>query len=282
MNEEKTEAVQDENQEADQDENQSLLNVEIENKEEDNKDDGEPSTNHLTKDDDNEPTPSEEEAKEEEEKKIEKPDYVSVSHWDNNKGEVKTEELARAYHELRNKMSTGKHKPPKDGEYKKDFADGLKEDELVGKFTEIAKDNNFSQELYEELINFFIDSQGEVEQEIKYSKEKELKKLGNKAESIIKSTNSWLQKFGDSKVLTPDEVNAVAKASTSSYFISALNKIRRSYNEQTIPSVNTHETSKTSMEDLQDMMKDPRYGKDDNFTKKVEKMVYEFHGEKYV
>ena len=39
MNEEKTEAVQDENQEADQDENQSLLNVEIENKEEDNKDD---------------------------------------------------------------------------------------------------------------------------------------------------------------------------------------------------------------------------------------------------
>ena len=177
MNEEKTEAVQDENQEADQDENQSLLNVEIENKEEDNKDDGEPSTNHLTKDDDNAPTPSEEEAKEEEEKKIEKPDYVSVSHWDNNKGEVKTEELARAYHELRNKMSTGKHKPPKDGEYKKDFADGLKEDELVGKFTEIAKDNNFSQELYEELINFFIDSQGEVEQEIKYSKRKQNFKL---------------------------------------------------------------------------------------------------------
>tara|TARA_R100000951_G_scaffold9115_1_gene8176 strand:- start:14688 stop:15530 length:843 start_codon:yes stop_codon:yes gene_type:complete len=276
-----TEAVQAENQEASENENQSLLNPTVtEENTEETVDVEESSINHLAQTDDDEPTVKA--AEEEKKEAAEKPENVIDAHWDKDKGEIKIDELSKSYQELRNKMATGKHKPPKDGQYKTDFVEGLEPDDpMMTDFVEIAKENNMSQELLEQLTGFYLKSQEGLEEQIGFKQEEELKKLGNNSEAIIKSTNNWLGKFQTSGTLAKEEVEAIANASTNAAFISGLNKIRRSYGEQTIPTANTQEVDTTTMSDIESMMADKRYGVDNNYTKKVEKAVYDLHGEKY-
>lgn len=278
MNDE-TEAVEAENQKASENENQSLLSTPPAEEKEEVKNDGEESSpSHLAQDDDEEPTIK----AAEEEKPKERPEGIQDSHWDAEKGEVKVTDLSKAYQELRNKMATGKHKPPKDGKYKTDFVEGLEADDpSMNEFIGIAKENNMSQELVEQLTNFYITQQEGLDQQITYKREEEMKKLGNNGGAIIKSTDSWLSKFVSSGVLAQNEVEAIAGASTNAAFITGLNKIRRSYGEQTIPAANAQEVDTTTMSDIEGMMADKRYGVDDNYTKKVEKAVYALHGEKY-
>ena len=152
---------------------------------------------------------------------------------------------------------------------------------MMTDFVEIAKDNNMSQELLEQLTGFYLKSQEGLEEQIVYKQKEELQKLGNNSEAIIKSTNNWLGKFQTSGTLAKEEVEAIANASTNAAFISGLNKIRRSYGEQTIPTATTQEVDTTTMADIETLMADKRYGVDANFTKSVEKKVYELHGEKY-
>tara|TARA_R110001606_G_scaffold245682_5_gene393701 strand:+ start:1149 stop:1985 length:837 start_codon:yes stop_codon:yes gene_type:complete len=274
-----TEAVEAENQEASANENQSLLSPTPKPENEEIENDGEESSpSHLAQDDNDEPTVK---AAEEKEPK-EKPEGIQDSHWDAEKGEVKVTDLSKAYQELRNKMATGKHKPPKDGNYKTDFIEGLEEnDPSMNEFIDIAKENNMSQELVEQLTNFYMSQQQGLDQQITYKREEEMKKLGNNGNAIIKSTDSWLSKFVSSGVLAQNEVEAIAGASTNAAFITGLNKIRRSYGEQTIPTANAQEVDTTTMSDIEGMMADKRYGVDDNYTKTVEKAVYALHGEKY-
>jgi|TARA_X000001382_G_scaffold127491_2_gene115454 hypothetical protein len=278
-----TEAVAAENQEASDNENQSLLNPTVtEESTEENVDVEESSINHLTSTDDEEPTVKAAEEEKEKKEAAEKPENVIDAHWDKDKGEIKIDELSKSYQELRNKMATGKHKPPKDGQYKTDFVEGLEPDDpMMTDFVEIAKDNNMSQELLEQLTGFYLKSQEGLEEQIVYKQKEELQKLGNNSEAIIKSTNNWLGKFQTSGTLAKEEVEAIANASTNAAFISGLNKIRRSYGEQTIPTATTQEVDTTTMADIETLMADKRYGVDANFTKSVEKKVYELHGEKY-
>ena len=89
-------------------------------------------------------------------------------------------------------------------------------------------------------------------------------------------------RFHSSKVLNDSELEAIANASSNAAFISAMNKIRKSYNEPDIPSAAAQsEVEPTSMSDIEDMMRDERYGSDPAFTQKVERMVYEMNGEQY-
>ena len=277
-----TEAVAAENQEASENENQSLLNVTLdEEKTEETADVEESSINHLASGDDEEPTVK---AAEEDEKKepAEKPEGIADAHWDAEKGEVKVDELSKAYQELRNKMATGKHKPPKDGVYKTDFIENVEPDDpMMGQFIDIAKENNMSQELVEQLAGFYVKSQQEIQEQVTYKREEEAKKLGNNGDAIIKNMNTWLMKFHSSGTLSNEEVQAIADASTNAAFITGFNKIRRSYGEQTIPSADTQEVDTTTMSDIESLMADKRYGVDANFTKSVEKKVYDLHGEKY-
>jgi len=229
-----------------------------------------------------------EEVKEQVEPKT-KPAEVPEQFWDEKKSEVNVEELAKSYNNLREKMSQGKHKAPKDGKYNTDFIKKIDEenyeeitkDDMTQDFLEIAKEENMSQEVVEKLFNFYMKQQGLVEQEIQYKRSDEMSKLGRNADSIIKNMDTWLTSFHTSNTITTEEKEAIANASTNALFISALNKIRRSYGEKTIPSATVVEGNKITMDEVREMMKDDRYGKDSDYTQKVEKHVYEIHGESY-
>ena len=63
-------------------------------------------------------------------------------------------------------------------------------------------------------------------------------------------------------------------------FINAMNKIRRSYGESDIPSASASmDVGATTLDEIQEMMADPRYGEDMAYTSRIEKKVYELHGE---
>ena len=273
MAEEQTQALESENtkESAEVEENQSLLNINTQEKDNKN-DEKEKEFQHLQKDNE-EVTPK---------KIIERPEDVEEKFWDQDKGEVKKDALLKSYNELRNKFSAGKHKPPKDGKYdlnfyKEDYKQG--EDEVMDSFISLAKENNMSQELVEDVVGFYMKSQGELEQEVKYKKEEEMEKLGRHADNIIKSTDAWLTSFQSSGTLTAEETNAIANASNNALFISALNKIRRSYGEQNIPSSSVIADNGLSKDDLLEKMDDERYKTSESFREKVDRDWYRLHGE---
>ena len=133
----------------------------------------------------------------------------------------------------------------------------------------------------DELTKFYLDAQSEIADKIETSRAEEMSKLGRNADGIIKSMDAWLMKFHSSKVLNDSELEAIANASSNAAFISAMNKIRKSYNEPDIERRRPGQVAPASMADIEELMRDPKYGPI-QFTQKVERMVYEMHGEKYL
>ena len=209
----------------------------------------------------------------------ERPENIPEQFWKD--GAVDSDGMAKAYSDLRAKMDSGKHKPPKDGKYDLSSFESLNEgDETMEDFLEIAKDENLSQGLVERLTSFYMEATGAVETEVKFRRDEEMSKLGRNADKVVQSMDNWLSKMNTAGVLNNVELEAVANASTNAAFISALNKIRRSYNEPDIPSVSDTSPDAVSMDDITQMITDPKYGVDMAFTRQVERKVYEMHGEK--
>ena len=203
-----------------------------------------------------------------------RPDYWPEQFWSDDEG-PDVEKLAKSYQELRTKMSQGKHKAPADGKYDTAVfkSAGVDEkDDLLQKYVTKSKELGVSQEAFDELAKLYMEEVGAAFEETAVNREAELKKLGPKANDILKANNQWLTKLSRT-VLTESETEAVVKASGSAAFVSALNKIRQASGEMAIP-VDATMVSEglPSKEDLYAMVGDPRYGKDMRFTREVENM----------
>jgi hypothetical protein len=212
-----------------------------------------------------------------------RPDDVPEQFWDAEKGELAADKLLHSYRELRAKMDSGKHKAPKDGNYSLEDV-GVEiapDDEALTAFNAMARDMKLSQGDYEQLVRFYIDQQGIVADQQQYQRSQELQRLGRNGDKIIASTDAWLQRLQTSGVISSGELEALADASTSADVVIALNKIRRSYNERDVPSVVVEDAGGADMVTVQSMMADARYGKDRDYTRKVERLVYEMNGEAY-
>jgi hypothetical protein len=210
-----------------------------------------------------------------------KPDYFPENFWNEEEG-PDVEGLAKAYAELRAKMSAGKHKAPKDGKYDvtplRDA--GVPEDDpMLNDFVGLAKEQGFSQEQFDQLVELYQNHVGAIDEKIQVDRETEMKKLGRNADKVIQSTEQWLTKMKNAGTLNSDEIEAIGRASNNASFISALHKIRASYMETDIPGLDLQQSQRVSLTDAQSMMADPRYGKDMAYTKKVEDMIYEMYGE---
>lgn len=236
-----------------------------------------------------EPTPEELQAQETAEDDVEfvRPDFWPEQFWDDKEGpDIEKmldayNNLDKSYKELRTKMSQGKHKAPADGNYDISLFTkvGVKEDDdLLQKYVGKAKELGVSQEAFDELATIYMEEMGQVIENVKTSRDEEIKKLGPKATDILKANNVWLGKLSRS-VLSESETNAIVRASTNAAFISALNKIRQASGEPNIPSDATVVSEGApSKDDLYAMVGDPRYGKDMTFTRNVEAMFQKAFG----
>lgn len=269
MSEESTEVV--ENSEAPAEESGTLLNVNVEQQEEVSPE--EASVPHMASDVE-QPVESDIEWGE-------RPEWMPEQFWDEKDG-PDLEGLSKSYQELRAKMSSGKHKAPKDGKYdvRTLIDQGVAEDdELLTSFSSFAAENGMSQDQFDTIVGMYMEHMGGMMEANDVDVQREMDKLGRNADKVIQSTSQWLTKLGTSGVLAAEEVDAIASAATSADFVKALNKIRDSYGERTIPSTDVQETGGTTKADLDAMVADPRYGKDMHFTQSVERKFMEFFGE---
>lgn len=208
-----------------------------------------------------------------------RPDYIPEQFWDPKDG-PDLEGMAKAYQEMRTKMSQGKHKAPKDGAY--DIAalkdHGVTDDDpLLNQFKGFAAENGLSQDQFDQITQMYMNHMGEMMGDIETSREAEMAKLGPKGEKVVSSLNQWLTKLGNSGALSADEVDAIAAKADNANFIMALNKIRQSYGEQAIPDITVQEGNTYSKADLEAMLADPRYGKDMHYTQQVEQKFYDMY-----
>lgn len=218
----------------------------------------------------------------------ERPSWIPETLWTDKDGPDvegafrELEKVNKDYKELRTKMSQGLHKAPKDGNYATDVfkeANVADDDEVKNSYVELAKKHGISQEAFNDMASLYFDAVGAAEDFARTSIEEEKSKLGRNADSIISETSAWLNKLSSSGVLSNDEIESVANASTNATFIKALNKIRQSYNEAPIPANEIQEGNQPDRAELDSMVADPRYGKDMAYTKKVEEAFYKAYGE---
>ena len=190
------------------------------------------------------------------------------------------EGLAKSYTELRAKMSSGKHKAPKDGKYDMAVLQGVPEDDpLLKSFTAFAKDNGLSQDQFEQISKMYMENMGEMFQNVEVDVQREMDKLGKNADKVIQATSQWLGKLQTSGVLTSEETEALANAAQSADVIRAYNKLREISGERAIPAIDIQESGAMTKADLDAMVGDPRYGKDMRYTQQVEQKFMEFFGE---
>ena len=81
-----------------------------------------------------------------EEKIPERPDYVPEKFWDKEKGKLRDEDVFKSLGELEKQFSQGKHKAPENYDDTVLANAGYnKDDQIVGAYTEWAKENKISQ-----------------------------------------------------------------------------------------------------------------------------------------
>jgi len=211
----------------------------------------------------------------------ERPDWIPQQFWSDNDG-PDVEGVFKAYNEIRTKMSQGLHKAPKDGDYAMDVmteAGVPEDDEMLQGYVEVAKKHGISQDAFNEIAQMYMQGMTDMTQMAQTTRQEEMAKLGRGADKIIEETERWLTKLGRSGVLSNNEVEALADASSNGHFINAINKIRQSYNESPIPTLDVQEGNTYTRSDLDAMVADPRYGKDMAYTNQVEREFMKAFGE---
>lgn len=210
-----------------------------------------------------------------------RPDWIPQQFWSDNDG-PDVEGVFKAYNEIRTKMSQGLHKAPKDGEYAMDVmteAGVPEDDEMLQGYLDVAKKHGISQDAFNEIAQMYMQGMTQMTQAAETTRQEEMAKLGKGADKIIDETERWLTKLGRSGVLNNNEVEALADASSNGHFINAINKIRQSYNESPIPTLDVQEGAAYTRSDLDSMVADPRYGKDMAYTNQVEREFMKAFGE---
>jgi hypothetical protein len=188
---------------------------------------------HL--EDDNKDQTVEEAKAEQETKVLEKPEYIEDKFWDPKSG-AKIEELSHSYKE----------------------------------FLDWAKENKPTQGAFDKLVNTFKTLSQQQEQEDSINLEEETKALGPNADQIINGIKTWGQGLVSKGVWSEQDFDEFKVFAATANGINALNKIRKYYGEQTIPTAPTDVDGSVSKQELYEMVADPKYKTDPNFRRKVE------------
>lgn len=198
-----------------------------------------------------------------------KPQYLEDKFWDPKEG-VKVEDLNNSYKELQKQFSMGKHKAP--AEYDLSAFDGIdvEADPLAREFVDWANENKPTQEAFDKLVGKFRELADIQEEASSINIEEETAKLGPNAPQIINGIRQWGQGLVSKGVWSQDDFEEFKVFAATASGINALNKIRRYYGEQQIPTATVEMDGMPSRDELYEMVSDPKYKSDPNFRRQVE------------
>jgi hypothetical protein len=205
----------------------------------------------------------------------ERPDYFPQNFWTEDDG-PDIEGLAKAYSELRTKMSRGDHKAPES--YDTSGLENVAEDDpLLSKYTEWAKDNGISQEAFDDLAKAFIENGYSPDASAEVDLEAERQALGPNADEIIKSNINWGRSLISKGVFTEDDYTEIEVLGGTAAGQRVIQKIRAMTGEKEIP-VTSIEGSAPDREELMSMVADPRYQNDPVYRRQVENAFNNVYG----
>jgi hypothetical protein len=200
---------------------------------------------------------------------LEKPEFLEDKFWDSKEG-VKVEDLNNSYKELQKQFSMGKHKAPK--EYDLSVFEGIDvdNDPLAKEFVDWANDNKPTQEAFDKLVGKFREMADTQEEEESINVEEETQKLGPNALQIINGIKQWGQGLVSKGVWSEGDFEEFKVFAATASGINALNKVRKYYGEQQIPTATVEMDGMPSQDELYEMVADPKYKTDPAFRRKVE------------
>tara|TARA_R110002126_G_C10343645_1_gene491028 strand:+ start:52 stop:849 length:798 start_codon:yes stop_codon:yes gene_type:complete len=201
----------------------------------------------------------------------ERPDYISSNFWNEEKGEVDIEALAKSQADLRKQISQGKHKAPKDGVYETDaFGDTPDDDPVKTHVLDWAKENGVSQAGLDDLVGKVIEMGAMGQQTYKADLESERKALGPNADARINGMVKWASGLVQKGIWGKDDFEEFKVMGGTAKGIAALEKIRSTY-EGKLPTETIPVEGAPSKDELYDLVKDPKYQTDATYRAKVER-----------
>ena len=212
-----------------------------------------------------------EEKKDTASEKIEVPDYFPKQFWDEEKQEPMLEQMSKSYADMRKIISQGKHKVPKEYSLEKLGDDFDKDNPAKDVFLNFAKENNLSQNQFDNLITDLGLKLAELAPDNSIDAEEEKKLLGKNANQHIESMATWARGFVEKGIWSSDDFEEFKIMGGTARGLKALMKIRESY-EGRIPIESQPLEGAVSDEELKAMVGDSRYKTDVGYRKKVENL----------
>lgn len=225
----------------------------------------------------NEPATIAEDGQEPNDVEYERPDFIPEKFWGDDGPEL--EKLAKSYTELETQFKQGKHKAPK--EYNTEvFSDKnlAMDDPTVKTFHDWSLKHGITQNAYDELAQGVLSITEANTEDTKFAREQELKKLGPNADQLVSGIRDFAKGLVRKGVLGADDMNEFQAMAGTADGIKVLNKIRRYYGEQTIPTQSVDIEGQPSGDELNSMIADPRYLTDPAYRSRVEKAFEKAYG----
>ena len=225
----------------------------------------------------NEPATIAEDGQEPNDIEYERPDFIPEKFWGDDGPEL--EKLAKSYTELETQFKQGKHKAPK--EYNTEvFSDKnlAMDDPTVKTFHDWSLKHGITQNAYDELAQGVLSITEANTEDTKFAREQELKKLGPNADQLVSGIRDFAKGLVRKGVLGADDMNEFQAMAGTADGIKVLNKIRRYYGEQTIPTQSVDIEGQPSGDELNSMIADPRYLTDPAYRSRVEKAFEKAYG----
>lgn len=192
-------------------------------------------------------------------------------------GKPDYEALAKSQHDLREMVSKGLHKAPKDGKYALDaFGEHAKDDDpAIKMFTSWAAKHGLPQGAFDEFAQQFIDlgkslAPEAIDPATYITAEK--KKLGQHADLMMKGAAEWGRSLISKGILSKDDWEEWKAMAGSAGGVRIMLKVRELV-EGPLP-INMGESidGLPSKQELEAMVGDPKYNTDPQYRAKVEKM----------
>ena len=209
-----------------------------------------------------------------------RPEYVPEKFWNKEQGKIREKDVFKSFTELEKKFSQGQHKAPESYDDKILVDGGYdKSDDMVGAYTEWAKENGISQKAFDDLAGKIIGMAGEREQEAQYSSEEEMENLGPNAKEIVNQNLELLEGMERKKVFSEEKVEAIKMFGSTAIGNLVLRDFRQMMGDlkplPTVVAENTNETDEEFDARMTEMRNDERYANQDpSYIRKIE-MEYE-------
>ena len=215
---------------------------------------------------------------EDDDEPLERPDWFPKNFWKEEESEPDLEGMAKSWSDLRKKISQGKHKAPEDGNYDLSaFGDTPDDDPIRQHVVDWAKEYGVSQAALDDLVGQVVDMNMQNAETYKMNIDQEKKALGPNADSRIQGIVKWGANLVQKGVWGKDDFEEFKVMGGTAKGISALEKLRASY-EGRIPTETAPVEGAPSKDELYQMVADPKYKTDPSYRAKVEKLFSQNFG----